>query len=173
MGHFGVALLPDGLLAQLQPGETALGYESASMMGAADRAGRSEKPRPVTGVDLNPFAGGITTDPDYLTVKLSGVGAAGAPGVGSQFMAALGSDGDALLLTDRRIMVTRVTTSEVVVQAPSSSIVYMRAAPRLLQFGRLEIGFTDGSVVRPMLAMLIPRATKRFLRAFHTGQPQS
>lgn len=175
MGNFGVNLLPDSLRADLVAGEIALAYENATILVASDRSGKERKqPRAVDGFSFDPVVGGIQPEDGYFDTKLSGIGAEGEHGArAQQVLHALNHGGTALLLTNLRLAVVGGMPSRVLLSIPAGEIASIRGAPRLLQFGRIEIGFRDGSVVRPNLALLIPRASGRFLRAFETGQPQS
>ncbi|MFT0848271.1 hypothetical protein VR010_11025 [Actinomycetaceae bacterium L2_0104] len=173
MGVFGVALLPDQVRANLLAGEAALAYENASMMNAADLSGQKEKPRIAEGFSWNPVDSGIQPGEGYFESKLSGVGAEGAVGsLGSQVLGATGA-GAHLLLTNYRLAIVDSSSHGFRLSIPRQEIAGIEGAPRLGQFGRIQIVFRDGSVVRPMLGMLLPRAAKRFLRAWQTGQPQS
>lgn len=168
-------MLEESLAAALEPGEVPLAYENATMLTAADRSGKERvQPRLVEGFSPDPVVGGFQEEDGFFDAAISGIGSQGpAGGWGSQIQAALNSEGGALLLTDRRLAVTGGTNARILLSVSRQEIVGMRSAPRILQAGRVEITFRDGSVVRPMLAMLIPRASRRFLSAFETGTPQS
>lgn len=179
MGNFGVALIRDELRAQLVAGEVALAFENASMRSSADRSGKTGKPKLVEGFNA-PTLGNILThdtgfraEDDYFDAKISGVGVEGAVGSRAQQVASALSELGALLLTTQRLAVVDVPSSRILHSIPIGELHSVTRAPRFLQIGRLELTFRDGSVVRPTLAILIPRASARFLRAVETGQPQS
>lgn len=179
MGNFGVALIDEELRAQLVPGEVPLAHEQASMRGAADRSGKAGRPKLVEGFN-GPSLGNILTgdtgfraEDDYFDSKLSGIGVEGAVGAwGQQVGDAIGFL-NILMLTNQRLAVVEMENRQVILSVPRQELVGVRKAPRLFQAGRLELAFRDGSIVRPTLAVLIPRASNRFLRAFETGEPQS
>lgn len=164
--HFGVEMLPSGARNLLRHGERPVAWEMATFLGGANRAGKSEKPRAVTGVSADPITGGIQSDPDFFDVALSGAGASGAEGSrADQFMRAFPDGGGILLTTQRLGALDYSVTGKGVAHLwiPRKEIVSIERAPRLLQRGRIAITFTDGSVLRPTLGILSPRAARRFL----------
>ena len=79
-----------------------------------------------------------------------------------------------LVLTGARLFVAKHKANE----APSlgwercrDEVAEIAWSPRLLQFGRIELRFRDGSIVRLMAGVLSPLAARRFIRTWEQSMP--
>ena len=74
-----------------------------------------------------------------------------------------------LVLTGARLFVAKHKANEAPSlgwERPRGSVAAVAWSPRLFQFGRIELRFRDGSVVRLMAGLLSPLAARRFVRAW-------
>jgi hypothetical protein len=74
-----------------------------------------------------------------------------------------------LVLTNARMLVVNHKPSKAPTvgwERPLDSVAGISWSPRLLQFGRIELRFRDGSAVRLMAGMISPLAARRFVRAW-------
>lgn len=179
MAVFGVDAIAPQVRSQLAPGETALAYEYASMMGSADfsgrrrKAGRAGRAREHESLGYIEQPAALDSEESKLEARIAGVGAEGQRHAIASAMYGAIDNGAYLLLTHRRLLVINEHTERIGMEVLRSQVHSARPTPRFGQLGRIEITFTDGSRVRPMLGMLWPGAARRFLRALRTGSPQS
>lgn len=176
MAVFGVDAIAPQVRSQLAPGETALAYEYASMMGSADLSGRRRKAgraREHESLGYIEHTAAQDSEESKLEARIAGVGAEGQRHAIASAMYGAIDNGAYLLLTHRRLLVINEHTERIGMEVLRSQVHSARPTPRFGQLGRIEITFTDGSRVRPMLGMLWPGAARRFLRALRTGSPQS
>ena len=77
-----------------------------------------------------------------------------------------------LVLTDARLFVAKHKPNEAPSLGwarPRDSVAEIVWSPRLFQFGRVELRFQDGSIVRLMAGLLFPMAARRFVRTWERG----
>lgn len=124
-------------------------------------------------VSFDPFDGLDVPTWNRATERLiGGVSLDARQGTDASFL--VGSDGrgvamTTLVLTNARILVVNHKPSKAPTvgwERPLDSVAGISWSPRLLQFGRIELRFRDGSAVRLMAGMISPLAARRFVRAW-------
>lgn len=156
--------MTDAHHALLQADEEPLAFESIQIMGA-DLSGVSRQPRIFGGWSWNPFDGGIQPDDHAVNMRIVGVGTEGPVGSTAQRFTAACRAGTRMLLTSKRLILTDTTTGGLQLDVKRADIGQISADWRLFQAGRVAITFTDGSIVRPHMGLIVTRARNRFLRA--------
>lgn len=173
----GVDLLPDEVRAMLPAGETPLSWELASSFAQASQVGGT--PKADVGFSMDPVAGGITVNQDWLDGKLTGFSAGGEVGqLGHRFEQALAGTGNCnILLTDTRLGVIDQRSGPKLTSAyvPAfgvelGAVSDIALDPRgLMQRGRVRISFADGSWATAMMGVFKTSAARRLIDAFHSA----
>lgn len=155
--------------------------EIASLLGPGERlacavtasyfAGE-ERGEPVPGVSFDPINGLDVAAWNAAAERLvAGVSLSGAPGSLARGLRgafdALQGGANHLLLTDARLVAADLGSARacVVWQVPRHVLAGVRLKPRLLQRGRVAVGFTDGSVLCLVTGMLTAGEAKRLVAA--------
>lgn len=157
-----LSVFADNISAGLEPGEQALFAGLAHYTHGHEELGREDR-----SVSFDPL-NGVQWEPAEAAAErlVGGTTLVGFPGCLAQRLAAAATEH--LVLTDQRLLAGTYGDGPLRTQwqTPRTQVAEVAHRPRLLQFGRVEVGFVDGSVVRLMLGMLSPRPARRLVAAF-------
>lgn len=157
-----LTVFSDNIAAGLETGERALFAGLAHYPNGHEDLGREDRSLsfdPLTGVQWAPAE-------DAVERLVGGTTLVGFPGCLAQQCARAAES--SLVLSDRRLLVATYNDGPLRThwQSPRHDLVRVMHRPRLLQHGRVEFGFGDGSAVRLMLGMLSPRQARRLVAAY-------
>lgn len=172
-------MLDERVEALLAPNETPLVYELAHQLGGHNAIGGDRNPRPEVGMDWDPFSGGVVVNSDWMSAKTGGISAQGATGsIADGFNRALNAHMCSILLTDRRLalaadvspLTTMKTNMQLTMSIDRRAVRAIVGKRRLLQAGRVQITFVDGSWVTAMMGMFSARPANRLIAAFGSAR---
>lgn len=124
---------------------------------------------PLPGISFDPVNGLSVGAWDAAAERLvGGVSLSGAPGsLARVFRDAIDGDANHVILTDRRVIAAYLGPREgrTLWQGARELLVGVTLKPRLLQRGRVALGFVDGSVLCLMAGAFSQREAKRLVEA--------
>lgn len=174
----GVDLLPAPVAAMLGPGERALSWEPVTNLAQATRVGGG--PRPEVGFSWDPVVGGIEANPEWVGGLVAGYAAGGENGsLGHQLERGIERIATTyVLLTSRRLLLLGEEVESPVRSSYHATFAVDRAsvrsidlAPRLLQWGRVRVSFTDDSWGMLVMGIVLRGAARRLIAAVGAERP--
>lgn len=161
-------IFADDIATLCAPGETPLAIGGVMYHGGAERPVGRAGPR---WRDVRFDGAGLSSARAELAVErlVGGETLRSFPGSAAEAAkrAVEASDNPALLVTDRRVAVVRVTPSPVLHWAvPREQVLSVAHRRHWLWQGRIEVAFTDTSSVRLVAGVLLARRAKRLARAW-------
>lgn len=184
MGLTGLSQLPPSVRLGLARGEEPLAWQAVDLAPGESRLGRTEPPRAIQGVDLNPISavasGPIDVDPGLFDRWLGGTTLTGHVGSVADMLARAlhHARNSRLAVTSRRVILfeegettfgtdpatgakTWDAETEELWSISSSAVRSAARRSRPLMAGRLVIEFEDSSTAALMCAMMSPRPANR------------
>lgn len=155
-------LYAEAIAPLLAPGERLLSATMVTYFAGEERVG--EEPG---GIDFDPLLGLVVPAWEAAMQRaLTGVSLMGRPGSLAHRLLDAMSWGNHIVVTDARILVADLgDTGSLAWEAPRSIVVHAAVTPRLLQRGRVTLGFSDGSVLRVMAGMFFAKQARSMVAA--------
>jgi hypothetical protein len=163
-------LYRDKIAPLLEPGERAELMVHGQVWGRDEPEPESPDQRPIWLRIVDVFLTGSIMGRDlHLEQRFLGTNARGAPdsyGVGLRYRLEA-NHASYCLVTDRRLLFVHFRNGlealEVKASAPRAAVASARRRAGLLQFGRVELTFTDGSTLQLMTGIFFTRNAKRLV----------